>query len=555
MIVVRALISMVLNLLAMICALPDWLLFISGKKRIRHTQLHILRSIMRQNSMTVWGKKNGFNRTNSYEQFTKLPLTDYINYKDFINQIRSGQVNVLTSSTVTTLLPTSGTTLGSKLIPFTMVLQKQFRRALNVWFFNLYLRSPSILFGRQYWSMSPITRYSDGNKSAVTIGFSDDTSYFGWFQRKLISKCFAVPLSLQSIDDPVAHEYLTLLFLLSASDLSFLFIWSPTFLIAKLDKVNSLKEKILFDINHGTICSEINLSPSYHSRFGKMIQPDLPRANALSSIDFTNRSSWQRIWPRLKMISCWSDGSSSKFRNELSEIFPGVQIEEKGLVATEGVVTIPWWHGESKPIAYRSHFYEFFDIDTKDIQPLWKIVPGKRYTVIITTGGGLYRYQLHDVVEVIDFVGGIPCLRFIGRENATVDLVGEKITEESVLAFFRSQTQAGNNFTFALVAPSRENCLITYTLFIESPRQHTYDLEALANQFDEELCQNYHYHHARNQGQLQAPNVFIITPGTGLASYMSYEESMGKKAGDIKIRSLDSRFCWSEVFQGQFLAL
>ena len=54
--------------------------------------------------------------------------------------------------------------------------------------------------------------------------------------------------------------------------------------------------------------------------------------------------------------------------------------------------------------------------DTND-RFLANIQRGGTYSVILTTGGGLYRYQLHDLVEVTGFVGRCPLVRFLGKED------------------------------------------------------------------------------------------------------------------------------------------
>ena len=51
---------------------------------------------------------------------------------------------------------------------------------------------------------------------------------------------------------------------------------------------------------------------------------------------------------------------------------------------------------------------------------------------MVTTGGGLYRYQLHDEVEVVDFENECPLVRFVGKSDRVCDLVGEKLADAHV---------------------------------------------------------------------------------------------------------------------------
>jgi hypothetical protein len=541
------------HLLTIIFAFPGWIQFVIGIWWCKQVQLRLLTRILSANSSTTIGKQYQFTKRTTYNKYLELPVSEYCDYEHYIANIHKGEENVLTTSKVTRFLPTSGTSCQSKRIPFTYSLQKEYASALNVWLVNLFIRCPSILSGKHYWSMSPSTKQKYPDEGAVPIGFSDDTSYFSSFQARIIAKNFAVPPLIQTVEDPQIHEYLTLLFLLREEHLSFIFIWSPTFIIAKLQHIKQWKERLIHDIRNGIIDSDFALSQPHRNLFAPMISPDSGRADYLESIDFCEKLSWKNIWPGLKMISCWADGSSGQFRSELGCLFPNVIIEEKGLIATEAVVTIPWYRGNNKPIAYRSHFFEFQEIGTGNIMPLWMITPGNKYTVLVTTSGGLYRYQMHDIVEVTGYIGKVPCLRFLGRENAVVDIVGEKVSEYAIQLFLSEQLKKITRFTFALVAPTRLNGDIAYTLFLELLDNTSCSFSTFARELDNELKKNYHYCHARNIKQLHSPRVFVIKQGTGLLSYLAYETSLGKKAGDIKLQMLDSKLIWDQIFKGSFI--
>src|SRR5262249_13673533 len=100
-------------------------------------------------------------------------------------------------------------------------------------------------------------------------------------------------------------------------------------------------------------------------------------------------------WPRLELISCWTSAISARFLPELKELFPGVEIQGKGLLATEGVVTFPELGRPAPSPAVTSHFLEFVGDDGK-ARPVDELETGARYRVLITTGGGLARYDLGD---------------------------------------------------------------------------------------------------------------------------------------------------------------
>jgi hypothetical protein len=105
----------------------------------------------------------------------------------------------------------------------------------------------------------------------------------------------------------------------------------------------------------------------------------------------------QGIWPTLGLISCWGDGPARSAAESLARRFPHVEVQPKGLIATEAIVTIPF--AGRHPLAIGSHFFEF--IDSNGCARLaHQLERGVDYTVVVTTGGGLYRYRLADRVPV-----------------------------------------------------------------------------------------------------------------------------------------------------------
>src|SRR4029079_6464270 len=136
----------------------------------------------------------------------------------------------------------------------------------------------------------------------------------------------------------------------------------------------------------------------------------------------------------------------------------------KGLLATEGFVTIPFagrW-----PLAIRSHFFEFLAEDG-GARFAWERNEGEVYSVVLTAGGGLYHYCLQDRVRVEGFVEKTPSLRFLGKEGHVSDLRGEKLHESFVAGVLaRIFERAGIAPRFAMLAPDENG----YALYLESER-------------------------------------------------------------------------------------
>ena len=80
------------------------------------------------------------------------------------------------------------------------------------------------------------------------------------------------------------------------------------------------------------------------------------------------------------------------------------------------------------PLAIRSHFFEFVE-SNGSVKLAHELQRGMEYTLLLTTGGGLYRYKLCDRVIVDDFVHETPSLRFLGKDDRVSDLFGEKLSD------------------------------------------------------------------------------------------------------------------------------
>jgi hypothetical protein len=228
--------------------------------------------------------------------------------------------------------------------------------------------------------------------------------------------------------------------------------------------------------------------------------------------------------------------------------YPGVEIQPKGLLATEAFVTLPF-DGKT-PLAIRSHFFEFLPEGGGIECPrlAHELEPGGAYSVVATTGGGLYRYRLEDRVEVTGLAGRTPSLRFLGREGHVSDLCGEKLHESFVAgALARAFRRLGVVPRFAMLAPDED---------VPGPPRYVLVLEpggptppSLATAVDEELAANPHYRACVALGQL-APVAIFLVEGAAFPRYLQYCRARGQRLGDVKPLALSVASGWREVFPG-----
>ena len=268
-------------------------------------------------------------------------------------------------------------------------------------------------------------------------------------------------------------------------------------------------------LRHLTRCRTLSLISVWHPSFLDLLAGDIDT---------------RKTWPHLRVISCWADANAAAPAAALAKKFPHATIQPKGLLSTEGFVTIPW--DGANVLAYRSHFYEFRDGDS--VRLAHELEIGKRYDVIITTGGGLIRYDTEDIVEVTGYREQAPILKFVGRAHHISDHFGEKLNE----IFVRERLDLALRNTpraFAMLACDRD----AYVLYLESDAD--VDVAAL----DASLRESHHYDLARRLGQLGSVRMQRVQDGA--ATYLRVK-STTQTLGDIKIPALDREQGWSERF-------
>ena len=519
-------------------SIPAWQRFRRALRHPEESQRQILRGLVADNTASAFGKAHGFDEIRTLEQFQqRVPIVDYDELAPWIARIVRGEEFVLTREPVTRLLPTGGSSGGRKLIPFTAALQRQFNAAISPWMVDLCRQHPSVLLGPAYWSISPAIPARSDEKSAVPIGFEDDSAYLGGIRRRLVEATFAVPSELRLVTDVEVCRYLTLLCLLRQPELRFVSVWHPSLFTLLLDALPVWWDELVDDVENGGCRRAASLPDKVRQA---VHAPPLPRrARDLRCAGFENPHA---IWPHLRVVSCWGDAHAALAQADLQSRLPRVVIQPKGLLATEAFVSIPY--RELRPVAVTSHFFEFAD-PRGNVRLVNELRPGESYTVIVTAGG-LWRYRLGDLVEVDGFISATPSLRFIGRDGGVSDVCGEKLTEAFVTRGLEAVCAAfGFAPRFAMLAPESDAAgRWGYTLFVEGETPN--DLAAC---LDKELGNNPHYALCRDLGQLGPVGCFRVIGGA-YELFCKAGVHKGRRLGDIKPQSLSPRTDWRNYFGG-----
>jgi hypothetical protein len=333
----------------------------------------------------------------------------------------------------------------------------------------------------------------------------------------------AVPSSVARLESIERWRAETCRYLLSARELGLLSVWSPSFLTLLMEAIERDFDALL---------GQLPWRRAYELR---------------RSCDKAGVLTGEVLWPSLALVSCWADGPSRPLVSSVRKWFPRTLLQPKGLLATEGVVSVPIVAARAPVLAVAGHFLEFIDLQRPGSEPLLahELREGGAYSPVLTTSGGLYRYHLQDVVRCVGRWRATPCVRFEGRLDCVSDLVGEKLDAPVVgKALEAAEGKVPGPWPFAMLAPELGSPA-RYRLYVESPADDA-TLAALAREVEAALGSGVHYAYCRKLGQLGPVEPFRVHAAARCLERRRVAE--GGRIGDLKPSPLDRRTGWAAYF-------
>jgi hypothetical protein len=168
-----------------------------------------------------------------------------------------------------------------------------------------------------------------------------------------------------------------------------------------------------------------------------------------------------------------------------------------------------------------SHFFEFVpEAERDDPSPTFltadELESNREYFIYLTTSAGLYRYDINDVVRVVDFYRQTPVIQFVRKGQGMTNITGEKLTESQVTGALVDAVDRGDfdvqHFTAAVEwgEPPR------YAFYAELGESVTRErMTELVGALDRALsARNIEYEAKRDSQRLGAPVLRRVAPGT-----------------------------------------
>jgi hypothetical protein len=513
----------------------------------QETQSGYLHQLIKNNANTRFGIRYNFSKIKSVADFQmQVPISDYEQYIEHIEEIKNGEQSVLTFDRVRKFSVSSGTASASKLIPNTKTLMHEFDNCISVWLYDLYKHIPGLLNGKAFWIISPSTQPAI-SESQIKNGFDNDSEYFSPVKQWLIRNIFAVPDEVAQFCQGENYYFVLGVFLVSEKNLRLISVWNPSVMIILLEKIFLYQNEIFNSLETGRLNLPEPMEAAHIRILEKKLLRNLNRVNELKAIFGGKPISgalWLQVWPELALISAWDSAWAGSSAKQLMELFPGIAFQGKGLLATEACVTFPVYDENMNNRyfpALTSHFFEFEHLETKEIKRLHELEINCRYEVIVTTGGGFYRYRLNDTVKCYEYANGLPLLSFEGKNNLVSDIAGEKLHENHVQQVLQDIfNELKIESTFHFLAPEIAGKPPFYTLFIKTNSK--FNQEELQKCLDAGLNKNFHYRHCRVIDQLGEPQVFSMNDNLIDKFYTTIQK--GNKLGSFKQISLRKEIFW-----------
>jgi len=456
-------------------------------------QRQVLTHLVARAKDTEYGRKHIFDAIHSYDQFVRnVPVNTYEELKGDIDRMRQGEADILWPGRVKWYAKSSGTTNDkSKFIPVSPEGLKRIHYKGATDTVAMYLRNNpesrmfdgrGLILGGSHAPNYNLPGSLVGDLSAILIENINPIVNLVRVPRKET----ALLSDFEEKRDRIAHEALTK----NVTNISGV----PSWMLSVLHRVMEISGK--------THLEEVwpNLEVFFHG-----------------GVAFTPyREQYQQLItsPRMHYMETYN-ASEGFFANQNDPT------DKAMLLMLDGDV-----------------FYEFQEMGTDNIVPLWGVEKGKNYAMIISTSCGLWRYMIGDTVQ---FTSTNPYKIIIsGRTKHFINAFGEELivdNAEQGLAYACEQTGAQVlEYTAAPVfmdanAKCRHQWLIEFS---KAPA----DLTLFADLLDRKLQEVNSDYEAKRYKDITLQHLEIIPARQGL--FNDWLKAKGKLGGQHKVPRLSN---------------
>lgn len=466
--------------------------------------------IVEQQRPTRMGQALGLEQVRTVEDYqAHVPLATWKDFEPWIRDELDGIAGSFLPTAPLAVELTGGSNGGRKMVPYNANQLAAFHAAVLPWLDDWFNCWPQLAQQKWWWAITPVGRAPAATGAGIPIGLpGGDVAYFGAELAPLLVERLVAPYQLSEMADLADWQRATLAHLLTCENLGLLSLWSPSLLLGLLDCVARESDLLLDWLDDWPLSG---------------VPAPMVSASRRRALPTLISEGPAALWPELTLCSCWTDAGAIRDTTLLRQRWPGLLLQGKGLLATEGVVTVPQTGLVAPLLALNSGFFEF-RCDDGSVLLAHELDVGLEAEVVMSTWGGLLRYASADRVRVDGHLGHTPLLTFLGRQGGVSDMCGEKLSETFVASVLASMVPG---FAILLPDPDRR----CYLLVVDACDERL-DESSCRAAVEAALCANPQYAYARSLGQL--PLLQVRAVRSPLAKLQASAMASGRRLGDLK---------------------
>jgi GH3 auxin-responsive promoter. len=513
----------------------------------------LLLKYLSRNKDTEYGKKYHFSKIRSVADYQMLvPMSNSESIFPYVEKIKAGALNVLTKDKVVFFGLTSGTTGKPKFIPVTKFSRAKKSETLALWTYYISRDHPGVLDGKVLAIINP----EDEAFTPDGIPYGAESGHAYKNLPAIVRNMYAIPYYVFHIKD-YESRYYCILRIAMGQNITTIATLNPSTIILLCQKIEKYRDILIDDIEKGTLYQGINVPADVRKSIERSLKPLPERARELREILKEKKALLpEYFWPDLELIECWKGGTVKIYLKELPQYFGDTPVRDFGCLSTEARASIPMGDsGEGGVLAINTNFYEF--IPKEDMGKRQKrfllsseLSKGREYFIIVTTPGGLYRYNIDDIITVKGFFNNTPVIEFVQKGLNAVSVMGEKLYESQVneavnravdknkvlLELFSASVQPGK--------PPRYVFLVEFDGSV-SPASRR---ELLKSIEEELMIENAEYKYVRDSQLLDPPILKVVKKGE-FERYRARRVAEGANDSQFKVPELTA----DENFQKNFV--
>ena len=437
----------------------------------------LLMQIIATNASSEWGKKHQFDKIKNIEDYRRqVPITTWGDVSPYIDRMVEGEEGLLFSGPVKQFIVTSGTTGKGKYVPesrmseaargLVLRMRQLFDAKAVPEFMELFQKGNKKAIPGKLLSLANVRVEEATTKNGVPVVYASGQT----MAQSKLDAFLAFPPAIHWVTDSHAKDYLIMRFAIEQPDVWVISGNNAGRLAYLIQFAESHKEQLLQDIEQGTIAHAGDVKDSVKERLQPFLAPNPERAAALRQAIAEGKPFIPATyWPNLKLGLFWLSASVGRFVNDIRPLIPATtRLMDVGYGASEAKFNLPMAPEDpAGALSIATTFFEFMPVEGGAPLLAHELEAGKQYELIITTWGGLYRYNMHDIVVCKGFVGTTPKIEFVTKSIEIINLCDEKVYPYTIVKSAENAL-AAHGLTLKQVQAYGDADLRYYHIYIEA---------------------------------------------------------------------------------------